>query len=254
MKDPEGLFKQSSGAGTLLKQNSAKRLAETDKEFEEQQKAEAEKVYKAMVERRAGRTPPQDDVPALVEYMLDTEFEDMAFEITRCRPLLNDGYFAELKAQISALKLGDRPNETRLGELEVLLKVTEGGVADVDRNTQAIAAPADRLRALLTAPDKKAKLLEMVGNNEIDSAFMELLSQNIIGANAAGEEQAAQFMFKLLEACKKYSLAAEPTRSAAEAAKEKAPEPEPEPAPSPLILDGKAEAPKPSGAPSKLIL
>eukprot|EP00217_Crustomastix_stigmatica_P007547 CAMPEP_0183795142 /NCGR_PEP_ID=MMETSP0803_2-20130417/4252_1 /TAXON_ID=195967 /ORGANISM="Crustomastix stigmata, Strain CCMP3273" /LENGTH=314 /DNA_ID=CAMNT_0026039553 /DNA_START=47 /DNA_END=991 /DNA_ORIENTATION=- len=202
--DPDGLFKAPE-TGHLQRRETAKR-AETDKEFAEQQKELEKQEYQEMVARRAERNPPQDDPKGMVEFMLTTQVEDIPFEITRCRPLLDDMFFAEMKAQIQDLKFGNRPDETRLGELELMLQVCEGGVKDVDKNAEVLSAPADRLRKLLTAQDKKATLLEMVGNNEIDTAFLELLNQNIIGAKAAGNEQAAEFMHKLFEAAKKYSI------------------------------------------------
>lgn len=52
-----------------------------------------------------------------------------------------------------------------------------------------------RLRAWLCA-----------GDNEIDDGMLHLLQQNIDGARAAGQEQAAEFMTKLQEAARKYKL------------------------------------------------
>ena len=38
----------------------------------------------------------------LVEYFLDTEGEEMNFEVARCRPMITDDFMAHLSAAISA--------------------------------------------------------------------------------------------------------------------------------------------------------
>jgi hypothetical protein len=67
-----------------------------------------------------------------------------------------------------------------------------------------MAAPADKLRRLLTAQDKKAMILEMAGENAFDSAFFQLLDTNILGAQEAGQNEAATFMLKVRDACNKF--------------------------------------------------
>lgn len=44
------------------------------------------------------------------------------------------------------------------------------------------------------------------GNGEIDQGLFDLLQQNIDGARAAGQQQAAEFMEKVLVAAKRYSV------------------------------------------------
>ena len=58
---------------------------------------------------------------------------------------------------------GQAPNEERLAELEGLRAYLNAAAAAVDSATALVAAPADRLKALLAAPDKKAALLELAG-------------------------------------------------------------------------------------------
>lgn len=50
------------------------------------------------------------------------------------------------------------------------------------------------------------QILEMAGENEIDSSLILLLEQNIAGARGAGQEDAAVFMEKVKAACTKYVL------------------------------------------------
>ena len=74
------------------------------------------------------------------------------------------------------------PDEERLAELELLRTyLLEAGEA-VERAAVQTAAPAERLKKLLAAPDKKDCLLEMAAANEIDAGFFALLDQNIEGA------------------------------------------------------------------------
>lgn len=50
-----------------------------------------------------------------------------------------------------------------------------------------MTSATERLKSLLTAPDKRAAILEMASRNEIDAALISLLQQNIAGAKAAGQ-------------------------------------------------------------------
>jgi hypothetical protein len=54
-------------------------------------------------------------------------------------------------------------NENRLAELESLREFLKETVALLDSRTKQIAAPAERLKALLMSKDKKATILEMAG-------------------------------------------------------------------------------------------
>ena len=54
-------------------------------------------------------------------------------------------------------------NENRLAELESLREFLKETVALLDARTQQMAAPAERLKALLMSKDKKATILEMAG-------------------------------------------------------------------------------------------
>ena len=54
-------------------------------------------------------------------------------------------------------------NAGRLAELEHLQEFLQAAVAAVDATVAVQSAPAERLRRLLSAPDKKATLLQMAG-------------------------------------------------------------------------------------------
>ena len=53
-------------------------------------------AHKAEVQKRRESREVPDDPHDLVEYFLDTEAPDISFEVARCRPKLNDNFFAVL--------------------------------------------------------------------------------------------------------------------------------------------------------------
>ena len=53
-------------------------------------------AHKAEVQKRRESREVPNDPYDLVEYFLDTEAPDMSFEVARCRPNLNDDFFAVL--------------------------------------------------------------------------------------------------------------------------------------------------------------
>ena len=73
-------------------------------------------------------------------------------------------FFDALKAAIREEKFAPRSREDRVAELEGLLVVAEMGADKADRAVAQLTAPADRLRKLLSAPDKKAMVRR--GGNE----------------------------------------------------------------------------------------
>ncbi len=160
--------------------------------------------------------------------MLDTEGEEMNFEVARCRPQLTQDFFSYLNSQIcermwfcsgtmdgveycrfpmpaellwaltvhvtAACCMSCTPKRQpkvsadlraaaeerfaavskmdRLAELESLQEFLVAAVAALDETTAKAAAPAERVRKLLQAQDKKATLLEMAGELKVaHSAF-----------------------------------------------------------------------------------
>ena len=54
-------------------------------------------------------------------------------------------------------------NQDRVGELELLQQYLQTAAAKVDTDVASKVAPLERMRRLLTAPDKRATLLDMAG-------------------------------------------------------------------------------------------
>lgn len=70
---------------------------------------------------------------ALVEYLLDTESQEMEFEIARCRKRLDDAFFQELKTEVGSLRFAVNQTEQtqdRIAELEALEKALKQGVGE----------------------------------------------------------------------------------------------------------------------------
>lgn len=88
-------------------------------------------------------------------------------------------------------------SEERLAELELLRQYLEEASEAVDKAVQSTSSAVDRMKKLLMAQDKKAMIIEMAEANEIDVPLMDLMQQNIDGAKAAGQEDAAAFMEKV---------------------------------------------------------
>ena len=82
--------------------------------------------------------------------------------------------------------------------------VTSEFVGFVDQTTRAMLSPLERLTKLLNAPDKRAMILEMVDNDELDLNLMALLKTNINTARQGGAEDAAVFMEKIYKAAAKF--------------------------------------------------
>lgn len=195
-------------------------------------------------QRRESREVPEDAYD-LVEYFLDTEAPDMAYEVARCRPKLDDEFFTVLNKLVGTLfvlfvrtyayvcvyvvmktrrrqktmhhqvflciyagmeQLSPAPDEERLAELEMLRDYLKEAVEAVDNATKQVTAAPERLKKLIESKNKKETLLQMAGDNEIDQAFMDLLEQNIEGAQEAGRDDVVEFMTKIRQAAGKYLI------------------------------------------------
>ena len=149
--------------------------------------------------------PPTDHYE-LIEYFLNTESVDVEYEVSRCRPLLDDKFFATLDSVLGQERFapdGER-DEDRIGELESLRGFLEAAAKALDAMTVKAAVVAGRLRDLLSSKDKKAHILGMVERNEVDAPLMALLAQNIEAARAVGQDDAVTFMEKVKGALSKY--------------------------------------------------
>jgi hypothetical protein len=63
-----------------------------------------------------------------------------------------------------------------------------------------------RLKRLLTAKDHRQEILDMAAANQIDTALLQLLQQNIESATAAKQADAAAFMTKVRDASARYVI------------------------------------------------
>lgn len=201
--DPEGILAAPKG-GHIQRRYIQKQAMENEELKAEMDKARAE-ARKELEEKRESRVQPTTHAQ-IVEYLLDTESDEMKFETARVRPLITDEFLSYLSEQIGLQRFGKSPNEERLAELEALKEFLQDAIKALDESTVNAAAPADRLRQLLQAPDKRATLLEMAGNNLIDQPLLDLLQQNIAAAKGAEQSDAAEFMQKVHDAAKRFLI------------------------------------------------
>jgi len=95
LQDPENLFKNSPASPGLIERKLMSQRTVEDQDS----KAAMESfmsAHKAEVQKRRESREVPNDPYDLVEYFLDTEAPDMSFEVARCRPNLNDDFFAVL--------------------------------------------------------------------------------------------------------------------------------------------------------------
>jgi hypothetical protein len=204
LQDPEGLFKTGPAPGVIERKLMGQRIL-SDQEAKASVEAFVAAERAELQKRRDERVVPADPHD-LVEFFLTTEATDMEFEVARCRPALTKDFFAVVDRLVGVERFSPAPDEDRLGELEALRDYLNEALEAVDKATAMTAAPAERLKRLLASKDKKATLLEMAGANEIDQGLMDLLTQNIEGATAAGQTEAAEFMQKVQQAVGRYML------------------------------------------------
>ncbi|GLC35461.1 hypothetical protein PLESTB_000204700 [Pleodorina starrii] len=200
--DPENVFKRPPEQG-LIARRMTQKLMEQNKEFASQMQRAKDDIRRQVLTRREARNPP-DDHMELIEFMLNTDAEDMEFEIARCRPKLTPAFFKQLDSVIGAERFAAKPDQERLAELDTLRQYLEEAVEALDKAVVKTASAADRLKKLLTSRDKKETILEMAAANEIDQALVDLLQQNIDAAKAAEQTGPAEFMEKVKVAVSKY--------------------------------------------------
>lgn len=155
--------------------------------------------------RRDSREVPEDKYE-LIEFFLETEATDMNYEVARCRPNLDDEFFTILNKQIGMEQLSLEKDEDKLAELEMLRDYLTEAIEAIDVATNQVSAAPERLKKLLESPNKKDTLRDMASNGEIDQAFMDLLEQNIEGAQEAGRDDVVEFMTKVRQAAGKFMM------------------------------------------------
>ncbi|KAI5068421.1 hypothetical protein GOP47_0016766 [Adiantum capillus-veneris] len=202
--DPEGVLGPPTG-GHIARRTFQKTLekdAVAREAFEKQVRLEKEARRVA----REARVVPQTN-SELVNFLLDTEAQDIEFEIARCRPRLNEEFFSFLQNEIGSVRFSvnqTKETEDRLVELEALNKVLQEGLEAYDKLTKNMLGARERLARLLSAQDKRATLLDMIEKNELDRSLLALLDENIAAATSQGQAQAVTFMEKIRGAVLKY--------------------------------------------------
>jgi hypothetical protein len=185
---------------------------------EAEQKEERRAVVEEITQRRNARVLPtaESSPQEVLQYLLDTVTDDLAYEITRVRPYINDAFWAHLDKLMEEERMkedyseagedGEKP-VTMLGNYEVLKALIEITFAKLDAATEYLMGPQERLKKLLESKDKKAMILEMAGNNEIDEDLLDLLKTNQANAQVAGAQQVADFLGKVHDECKRFVTA-----------------------------------------------
>ncbi|WOG88432.1 hypothetical protein DCAR_0207667 [Daucus carota subsp. sativus] len=202
--DPEGVLGPPS-TGHIARREFQQRLqkdAGAREDFKRQILEEQERLRNL----RAARVVP--DTPAgLIEYFLDTEAQELEFEIARLRPRLDDEFFACVKFELGQLRFAvnkTQDMEDRVLELEALQKALQEGTEAYDKLQTNIVKARERLTKILTSKDIKATLLEMLERNELNKSLLTLLDENIASAQRSNQKEAADFMEKLRGAMLKY--------------------------------------------------
>ncbi|CAA2995302.1 Hypothetical predicted protein [Olea europaea subsp. europaea] len=201
--DPEGILRAPQ-TGHIAKQEFKRRL-EKDAEAKEafERHVREEKEHRRAL--RESRVIP-DTAAELVEYFLDTEAQEIEFEIARMRPRLNEEFFLHLKGELGKLRFAvskTQEMEDRLIELEALQKALQEGTA-YDKMQDELVNARKNLMKILTSDNVKTTLLEMVEQNELNRSLLTLLDENIANAYHANQKQAAEYMEKLRGAMLKY--------------------------------------------------
>ncbi|GAB4834240.1 hypothetical protein Ancab_032506 [Ancistrocladus abbreviatus] len=203
--DPEGVFRRPPQTGHIARLEFQRRLgkdAEAREAFERQIQEEKER-RRAL---RQSRVVP-DSAEQLIEYFLDTEAQEIEFEIARLRPRLNEEFFSQLQLELGQLRFAvskTQEMEDRLIELEALQKALLEGTEAYDKMQADLIKAKESLSKILASKDIKATLLEMVECNELSRALLTILDENIANAQKGNQKQAAEFMEKLRVAVLKY--------------------------------------------------
>ncbi|CAK7355788.1 unnamed protein product [Dovyalis caffra] len=203
-KDPEGLYGPPQ-TGHLARREIKRRL-EKDAEFREALEQQAIEEKQRRHALRQSRVIP-DTPEKLIDYFLDTEAQEVEFEIARLRPRLNQKFFSQLQFELGQLRFAvskTEEMEDRLIELEALQKALQEGTEAYDKMQGELVKAKKSLTKILTSTDIKATLLEMVEQNELNRSLLTLLDENIASANQGKQKEAAAFMEKLRAAVLKY--------------------------------------------------
>ncbi|XWS38512.1 hypothetical protein CRYUN_Cryun19dG0137600 [Craigia yunnanensis] len=202
--DPEGIL-GAPKTGHLARLEFKRRLerdAEAREAFEQHLREEKERRRALRQSREIPDTPAE-----LIEYFLDTEAQEIEFEVARLRQRLDEEFFSHLKFEIGQIRFAvskTEDMEDRLIELEALQKALQEGTEAYDKMQADLVTAKKSLTKILTSKDIKATLLEMVELNELNRSLLTLLDENIANAHKGNQKQAAAFMEKVRAAVLKY--------------------------------------------------
>ncbi|KAK6274893.1 hypothetical protein POUND7_004602 [Theobroma cacao] len=202
--DPDGIFgpPQTGHLARLEFKRRLERDAGARDAFEQHLREEKERRLALRQSREIPDTPAE-----LIEYFLDTEAQEIEFEIARLRQRLDEEFFSHLKFEIGQIRFAvskTEDMEDKLIELEALQKALQEGIEAYDKMQADLITAKKSLTKILTSKDIKATLLEMVEGNELNRSLLTLLDENIANAHRGNQKQAAAFMEKVRAAVLKY--------------------------------------------------
>ncbi|XP_010919048.1 uncharacterized protein [Elaeis guineensis] len=202
--DPEGILGPPQG-GHIARLEFKRRLekdADAREDFNRQVREEKERRRA----RREARMVPETN-EGLVEYFLDTEARELEFEIARLRSRLNKEFFDHLQLELGKLRFAvtrTKEMEDSIIELEAMQKVLLEGTEAYDKMETDLVLAKERLMKILQSKDRKATLLEMVEQNELNRSVLALLDENIASALKNEQKEAAAFMENVRSSILKY--------------------------------------------------
>ncbi|KMT12565.1 hypothetical protein BVRB_5g098100 [Beta vulgaris subsp. vulgaris] len=203
--DPEGVFRQPPQTGHLARLEFKKRL-EKDSEAKEAYERQLREEKERRESVRQSRVVPDTDTE-LIEYFLDTEAQEIEFEIARLRSRLNDNFFKQLQSELGQLRFAmakTEDMEDRIFELEALQKALLEGIEAYDKMQNELVKAKQSLTKIFTSKDVNSTLLDMVEQNELNRSLVTLLDENIASAYRSNQNQAAEYMEKLRSSVLKY--------------------------------------------------
>ncbi|KAH9607160.1 hypothetical protein KSS87_005085 [Heliosperma pusillum] len=203
--DPEGVFKTPPQTGHLARLEFKKKFEKDDEAKEAYERHLREEKDRREAFRQSRVIP--DTSAGLIEYFLDTEAQEIEYEISRLRPRLDDEFFRDLKSELGLLRFSvtkTQEMEDRLIELEALQKALLEGTEAYDQMQTELVKAKQSLTKIFTSKDIKSTLLEMVEHNELNRSLLTLLDENIASAQRSDQKQAADYMEKIRGAVLKY--------------------------------------------------
>ncbi|KAL1187691.1 hypothetical protein V5N11_010947 [Cardamine amara subsp. amara] len=202
--DPKGLLGPAQ-TGHIARLEFKRRLERDSEAREAFQKQLREEKERREALRQARVVP--DTSAELIEFFLDTEAQEIEFEIARLRGRLNDEFFGQIRLEIGQIRFAVTKTaeaEDRLIELESLQKALEEGIEAYDKMQNELMTASNSLTKILTSTDIKATLLDMVERNEINRALLTLLDENIANAYRGNQKEAGDYMEKVRASVLKY--------------------------------------------------